>query len=549
MINFLLDGQDFLKMVEAGSKKLIIDIERINSLNVFPVPDGDTGTNMRMTIEGGIVEARKLDTKNIGEMSKQLAKNMVLNARGNSGVILSQFFKGISTGLKNVEVADINQFSNAFVEAYKRSYSVVQNPTEGTMLTVMREAADEANKTIDSNETLSEYLTNYLDAANTSLENTPNLLPVLKKAGVIDSGGAGLCRIIEGMLAYVNGEKIEDEALNECFKKKFGADSQLTLGYCTRFALQLQNSKVDVANFDLNVLKSFLNTIGDSVVIEKENSIVKVHLHTFDPGIALTECRKFGEYLSVKVDNIDVSGGKNHSIFEEVEIPEQEEKPHKPYAIVSVANGAGLAKAFMDMGVDEVVTGGQTMNTSTKDFIKAFDKINADRIFVFPNNSNIKMAAMQAAENYSNAEVVVVPTKTIAEGYSAISMLNVENRSSAEIVEEEKEIISNVKTLEVTYSIRDTQIGNLDIKKGNFICIYDGELISTDENRVEAVKKAFNTIADFDSKQVLTIFCGQDVPVDEVDVIKEFAETINPFIEVYPIQGDQNIYSFIIGIE
>ena len=549
MIDFLLDGQDFLKMVEAGSKKLILDIERINSLNVFPVPDGDTGTNMRMTIEGGVVEAKRLQTTSIGEVSKVLAKNMVLNARGNSGVILSQFFKGLSTGLKNLETADLNALANAFIEAYKRSYSVVQNPTEGTILTVMREAADSAYSKLEENQSLSTYLTNYLDAANVSLENTPNLLPVLKTAGVIDSGGAGLCRIIEGMLACVNGESIEDSSLEETYKKKFGADSQLALGYCTRFCLQLQNSKVDVDNFDINEIKDFLNTIGDSVVVEKEGSIIKIHLHTFDPGIALTEFRKYGEYLTVKVDNIDISDNKNHSLFEEMDIPQIEEVPHKLYAIVAVANGAGLAKAFKDMGVDEVVTGGQTMNTSTKDFIKAFDKLNADRIFVCPNNSNIKMAAIQAAENYSKAEVVVIPTKTIAEGYSAISMLNVENRESKDIVEEEMEVVGHVKTLEVTYSVRDTKLGDLEVKKGNFICIYDKELISTNEDRLEAVMEAFRRIPDFENKQVLTLFCGQDVSVDEVDDIREFAQTLNPFIEVYPIQGDQNIYSFIMGIE
>ena len=548
MIDVLIDGQDFLQMVEAGSKKLILDIDRINSLNVFPVPDGDTGTNMKMTIEGGVAEGKKLDTKNLGDMSRTLAKNMVLNARGNSGVILSQFFKGLSTGFKNLENANLEQVSEAFIEAYKRSYSVVQNPTEGTILTVMREAADAAKAKLSSTTSLCQYLNNYLNAANESLENTPNLLPVLKEAGVIDSGGAGLVRIIEGMLACVCGEQIEDSLLEEKYKKKFGADSQLELGYCIRFSLQLQNSKVDVNDFDINNLKSFLNSVGESVVIEKENSILKIHLHTFDPGIILTEFRKYGEFLTVRIDNIDSSDGKNHSIFDEIDIPSQE-LPHKEYAIVSVANGAGLAKAFKDMGVDEVVTGGQTMNTSTKDFIKAFDKLNADKIFVYPNNSNIKMAAIQAAENYSKAEVIVVPTTTIAEGYSAISMLNVDNRDINDIIAEQKEVIDHVKTLEVTYSIRDTKMGNFNIKKGNFICIYGKELISTNQNRLEAVKEAFKAIADFESKQVLTIFCGQDVSVDEVDDIREFAETLNPFIEVYPIQGDQSIYSFIIGIE
>jgi len=552
MDNYLVNGLDFVAMLDNGAKNLASDFERINALNVFPVPDGDTGTNMSLTISGGVKEGKTLKEINIGKISKAISRAMVLSARGNSGVILSQFFKGLSMGLDGYESVSVKQFADAMISGTKRAYSVVSNPTEGTILTIMREAGEDAYKCIDSSTTIEEYLRSYLKAANESLERTPELLPVLKKAGVIDSGGAGFILIIEGMLRTITGDIIDDSAVAQHNTaavniSSFNADSELTYGYCTEFILQLQNSKVDVKSFDLNIITNFLKSIGNSIVSFKDDDLIKVHVHTFDPGIVLTECRKYGEFVTLKIENMNVQHSENSDYSETEQAGVARE--HKKYALVAVANGAGLVKAFKEMGVDEVVTGGQTMNTSTQDFIDAFEKLDADNILVFPNNSNIMMAANVAADTYEKANVYVVPTRTISEGYSAISMLNFDSDDINTILEEEAEAISNVSTLEVTYSIRDTHMNGLDIKKGDYICLYNNELIACDKNRLEAVKKAFNAISDFDSKQVLTVLCGQDVAIEEFDELNHYAQTLNSFIEVYPVQGDQDIYSYIIGIE
>lgn len=552
MILNKVDGQDYVSLVVAGARSLANDVDRINALNVFPVPDGDTGTNMKMTIEGGASSGLGMKETNLGIISKNMARSMVLSARGNSGVITSQFFKGLSIGFEGKESVDVKGFAEAMLEGTKKSYSVVQIPTEGTILTVMREAGEAAYKALTDSMTLPEYLKIYLEAAKVSLEHTPELLAVLKEAGVIDSGGAGFCLIIEGMLKASLGEEVlasKDSTINVVDHSGFNADSELTWGYCTEFILQLQNSKVDIPNFDLKIIQDYLETIGNSIVSFKDEDLVKVHVHTFDPGLVLTEMRKYGEFITIKIENMNVQHTENNEIIASSQ--EVEEKPleHKKYASVAVANGEGLVRSFKEMGVDEVVTGGQTMNTSTEDFLNAFHKIDAEYILVFPNNGNIVMAAKQAAENYDKAKVYVVPTKTIAEGYSAVSMLNYEIDDIDEIVKTETEVIQNVSTLEVTYSIRDTAINGIKIKKGDYICIYNGNLIASDKDRVTAVKKSLKKISDFGDKQVMSILCGQDVKIEECDSIREFAETLNSYIEVYPLKGNQDIYSYIIGIE
>ena len=552
MILNKVNGQDYVSLVVAGARSLANDVDRINALNVFPVPDGDTGTNMKMTIEGGASSGLGMKETNLGIISKNMARSMVLSARGNSGVITSQFFKGLSIGFEGKESVDVKGFAEAMLEGTKKSYSVVQIPTEGTILTVMREAGEAAYKALTDSMTLPEYLRIYLEAAKVSLEHTPELLAVLKEAGVIDSGGAGFCLIIEGMLKASLGEEVlasKDSTINVVDHSGFNADSELTWGYCTEFILQLQNSKVDIPNFDLKIIQDYLETIGNSIVSFKDEDLVKVHVHTFDPGLVLTEMRKYGEFITIKIENMNVQHTENNEIIASSQ--EVEEKPleHKKYASVAVANGEGLVRSFKEMGVDEVVTGGQTMNTSTEDFLNAFHKIDAEYILVFPNNGNIVMAAKQAAENYDKAKVYVVPTKTIAEGYSAVSMLNYEIDDIDEIVKTEIDVIQNVSTLEVTYSIRDTAMNGIKIKKGDYICIYNGDLIASDKDRVTAVKKSLKKISDFSDKQVMTILCGQDVKIEECDSIREFAETLNSYIEVYPLKGNQDIYSYIIGIE
>jgi len=552
MILNKVNGQDYVSLVVAGARCLANDVDRINALNVFPVPDGDTGTNMKMTIEGGASSGLGMKETNLGIISKNMARSMVLSARGNSGVITSQFFKGLSIGFEGKESVDVKGFAEAMLEGTKKSYSVVQIPTEGTILTVMREAGEAAYKALTDSMTLPEYLKIYLEAAKVSLEHTPELLAILKEAGVIDSGGAGFCLIIEGMLKASLGEEVlasKDSNISVVDHSGFNADSELTWGYCTEFILQLQNSKVDIPNFDLKIIQDYLETIGNSIVSFKDEDLVKVHVHTFDPGLVLTEMRKYGEFITIKIENMNVQHTENNEIIASSQ--EVKEKPleHKKYASVAVANGEGLVRSFKEMGVDEVVTGGQTMNTSTEDFLNAFHKIDAEYILVFPNNGNIVMAAKQAAENYDKAKVYVVPTKTIAEGYSAVSMLNYEIDDIDEIVKTEIDVIKNVSTLEVTYSIRDTAINGIKIKKGDYICIYNGDLIASDKDRVTAVKKSLKKISDFSDKQVMTILCGQDVKIEECDSIREFAETLNSYIEVYPLKGNQDIYSYIIGIE
>lgn len=552
MNNYIINSASYVSLIENGAKNLALDYERINALNVFPVPDGDTGSNMKMTIEGGIKNSKDVENLSLGEVSKAIARSMVLSARGNSGVILSQFFKGISLGLENLETANVLEFANAMIAGTKKAYSVVTNPTEGTVLTVMREAGEEAIKHIEEDTTLVDYLTYYIKEAHESLARTPDLLPVLKKAGVIDSGGAGFILIIEGMLKALKGEIIEKGSISTSSSSldtsSFNADSELTYGYCTEFILQLQNSKVNTKTFDLNIITKFLKEHGNSIVAFKDEDIVKVHVHTFDPGLILSECRKYGEFLTLKIENMNVQHSETEVVSTEQETGEKEIE-YKKYATVVVANGSGLVEAFKEAGVDQVVSGGQTMNTSTEDFINAFNHINADYILVYPNNGNIKMAAKMAADNYDKAKVIVIPTKTIAEGYSCISMLDTTSDDLDYIIEEQNAVLDNISTIEVTYSIRDCTINDLEISKGNHIVLYNDELISTNKERLEALKDSIKKIEDFSEKQVLTLIYGKNVSEDEINDFTSFVQSINRYCEVFPIKGNQDIYSYIIGLE
>lgn len=543
----LIDGIDFSNLVAGGAKNLANDKERINALNVFPVPDGDTGSNMSMTIEGGAKEGLNNSNINIGELTKAIARAMVLSARGNSGVILSQFFKGVSISVAGKEKITVKELAEAFKVGARQAYSVVSNPTEGTILTVMREAGDKAYQAVDSKTTIEDYLKNYIKYADKTLMNTPNLLPVLKEAGVIDSGGAGFLLVIEGMLKYIKGEDIEENILQakgtSLDTSSFNADSVLTYGYCTEFILQLQNTKVNPKTFDLKIINDYLDSIGgNSVVSFKDDDIIKVHVHTFDPGLVLHEFRKYGEYLTVKIENMNVQ----HTDSNLTE--ERPKRKHKKYAVVAVASGNGIVKTFTDIGVDEVIPGGQTMNTSTEDFINAFNLLDCEYILVYPNNSNIIMAANQACEAYDKAKVIVIPSKTISEGYSAISMLNFDNELD-DIITEQKQIINSLNTLEVTYAVRDAIIDGVNVFKDYYICIYNNKLLSCNKSRMDAMKEAIKKIDNISDMQVFTVFTGKDSSIDEINELNEYLNNYNPYVEIYPIPGDQELYSYIIGIE
>lgn len=545
-----LDGSLFKTLVANGCQNLINDIDRINDLNVFPVPDGDTGTNMKMTIEGGVKAIINDNETSIGEISKKLARAMTMSARGNSGVILSQFFKGLSNGLDGKNKVDAKELTNAFNEGVKQSYKVVQKPTEGTMLTVMRESTEVALKDENNFTSIEDFFKCFIKEAHASLDRTPELLPVLKEAGVIDSGGAGYNRIIEGMIKALDGDILKAQEEYEKENKTintngFNADSVLEFGYCTEFILQLQNSKVDVKNFDLKIITDFLETLGNSIVAFKDEDIVKVHVHTFTPGKVIEFCQQFGEYVTFKMENMSVQ----HSSLEEHNQTIKEEKVHQKYAVVAVSNGKGIDTIFKEMGCDVIVSGGQTMNPSSSDFIEAFKKLDAEYIIVFPNNSNIIMAARQAAENYSDAKVIVIPTKSIATCYSALTMLDYSSDDINEIISSLQQTIDNVTAGAVTYSIRDSKIDDVVITKGDYMALIDGKIVAACDDKINVVKKLFENVSNINDKEVATIIYGNDVSDYERDTIISYLKETYPFIEFGAIEGNQDIYSFILAIE
>ena len=545
-----LDGSLFKTLVANGCQNLINDIDRINDLNVFPVPDGDTGTNMKMTIEGGVKAIINDNESSISEISKKLARAMTMSARGNSGVILSQFFKGLSNGLDGKAKVDAKELTNAFNEGVKQSYKVVQKPTEGTMLTVMRESTEVALKDGNKFTSIEDFFKCFIKEAHASLNRTPELLPVLKEAGVIDSGGAGYNRIIEGMIKALDGDILKAQEAYEKENKTintngFNADSVLEFGYCTEFILQLQNSKVNVKNFDLKIITDFLETLGNSIVAFKDEDIVKVHVHTFTPGKVIEFCQQFGEYITFKMENMSVQ----HSSLEDHNQTIKEEKVHQKYAVVAVSNGKGIDSIFKEIGCDIIVSGGQTMNPSSNDFIEAFKKLDAEYIIVFPNNSNIIMAARQAAENYSDAKVIVLPTKSIATCYSALTMLDYSSDDINEIISSLQQTIDNVTAGAVTYSIRDSKIDDVVITKGDYMALIDGKIVSSCNDKINIVKKLFENVSNINDKEVATIIYGNDVSDYERDTIISYLKETYPFIEFGAIEGNQDIYSFILAIE
>lgn len=544
----ILNGQSFKKLFINGHQSLVNDVERINELNVFPVPDGDTGTNMKMTMDGGCNAIKNSQEENIGLLTKEMARGLVFSARGNSGVILSQFFKGLSLGLVDKETVTVEEFAKAMISGVNQAYNVVNNPTEGTILTVMREASQNA---FDAHvATFEEYFKVYLIEANRSLAKTPELLPVLKKAGVVDSGGAGYILIVEGMALAIDGKMLE--IINSCDDNKpainpnsFNADSELEFGYCTEFILQLQNKKVDIPNFDLKVITNFLETIGNSIVAFKDEDIVKVHVHTFEPGKVINYCQQFGEYVTFKMENMSVQHSEStlSEPKEEVEVAE-----FKETTIVAVSNGDGISELFMEIGVDRIVSGGQTMNPSTDDFLAVFDTLNTKNIIVFPNNSNIIMAAKQAAENYDKANVVVIETKTIAQCYSALSLV-MDDEPFDSIIYSINMSLGNVVSLEVTYAIRDSQIDNLVIKKDDYLGFMNHHLEAVGKTKYDTIKGLLEKIEDIADREVVTIFYGSDVSEEEAEEIVSFIEHKYGWMEVGAIYGGQKVYSYIIAVE
>ena len=541
----------FKKMITNGAINLKNNQSEIDHLNVFPVPDGDTGTNMQMTMMAGIKEILDYEKNNetFSDISKILSRGLLMGARGNSGVILSQFFRGFHMALETIikDEITVSELIGALTSGYKMAYKAVQNPVEGTILTVVKIAADAVRKNKKNLKTIEETIDLYLKVAKETLEKTPDLLPQLKEAGVVDSGGAGFIKIIEGMQMALQGEILKDESKKEFVSQKSFdfkdnhkfSNAEIKYGYCTEFIIKLFKPK----NFKEEKVVDVLKEIGDSMVVAVVDDLFKVHVHTNQPGIVITLAQKYGDLQTIKVENMRLQNEKMAAEEKEVVKP----KDMKKYGIISVCSGEGITDLFKDAGCDIVINGGQTMNPSTQDFIEAINKLSAEHIIIIPNNSNIIMAAEQTKQIFPDKDIQVIKTKNLGQGFAAIMVFD--ELSDIDLnYETMHEAIKEANTAEITYSVRDTSINGVEIKKDNFIGICDGNIKVCETSKLDAYKNSLKEIFT-KNKEVLTVFYGKDVTKDEVEEIENYTHSEYSNLECEFIKGDQDIYSFIMIIE
>ena len=541
-----INGHDFYNMVVNASNRLLEESDFVNALNVFPVPDGDTGTNMSMTFKAAVKEIENLNSESIGETSKKLAKGALMGARGNSGVILSQILRGISKGLEGKTEVDGRDLAVAFEEGSKAAYKAVMRPTEGTILSVIRAAAESVTNVEESN--VIAVMETVVTNAKIMLDKTPDLLPALKKAKVVDSGGMGLYIILQGMLdALKNDIKAE---IKDVTVKSAGAtgaasteDIDIKFGYCTEFIIVGDASKA-------KEFQDKIEDLGDSMIVVGYEDVIKVHIHTNDPGKVLSNAVQYGELSKIKIDNMreehrEVLALKNEEAASDIQ-EEVAPAESKKYAFISVAMGDGITRVLKDLGVDYVIEGGQTMNPSTQDMMECISKLNAEHIFILPNNKNIIMAAEQAAE-ISDKDIRVIPTKSIPQGITAITMFNYEADVDAN-EETLKEALEMVKTGSVTYAVRDTEMDGIEIKEGNMLGLVESKIKAVGEDYFEVAKEVLESMIDEDS-ELITIFYGKDVDENKMEeFIDELEEKYDDF-DVQCYKGDQPLYYFIMSVE
>ncbi len=544
MDNQKLDGVQYAKMIKAGTENLRAHAKDINDLNVFPIPDGDTGDNMLMTIVGG-ADAVGSGSESLSDTVRKNADGMLLSARGNSGVILSQFFEGIAAGFEGVETAGSAEIIKALQCGVEHAYNAVMVPTEGTILTVMRSATESLES--ENHDDPEKVLDTFIEEAKKTLEKTPDMLPVLKKAGVVDSGGAGLIYIMEGMLKGLRGEEIGEYVPEKTVGEQqidvnlFTEDSVLEFGYCTELLLRLQRAKTDLDGFDVSVVTDYLSSIGDSVVAVRNGTIVKLHVHTMTPHKVLEFCQQYGEFLKLKIENMSLQHNNT-----ELPAPEKEETlPHSEYGVVVTCSGEGIKELFSDMGENIVIVdGGQSMNPSAEDFIAAYKKVNADTVFVFPNNSNIILTARQAASMYKDCDVRVIESKTVGDGYAAISMLDTSSNDADAIEAELTSAMGGVVTAEISRSVRDTQ----ETRAGEYIGFVGKDILSSDPSRFKAVCETVEKL-DFASFDICLLIMGKEANEAEAAEIESYITTKYKGKEVYIINGKQEIYDYILILE
>ena len=547
-----IDGKLLARMIRAGVENLRSHVKSVNDLNVFPIPDGDTGDNMLLTSIGGM---EKVDThcSSVSDMSHSVSDGMLLSARGNSGVILSQIFEGMAAALEGIENADSAALVKALESGTKFAYEAVMTPTEGTMLTVMRCATEY----VEGKEYSSpmDVLADFLEEARRTLDRTPSMLPVLKKAGVVDSGGAGLVYIVEGMLrgAFSDEDTEDDDDASFEFQAPgqqnldldlFTEDSVLEYGYCTELLVRLQRAKVDIDTFDVNVILDYLREIGNSVVTVKRGSIVKIHVHTKTPDKVLAFCQQYGEFLKIKIENMSLQHSNTELPDTSDSAPAVERTERRKYGVVAVASGEGIQQMFRDSGADEIVDGGQSMNPSTGSFLAAFTKVNADTVFVLPNNSNILLTAKLAAGMYKFSDVRVIESKNTGEGYAALSVYSGEEDSADEIVEEMNDAMKSSVTAAVSRSIRNAE----GVREGEYIGFRGKDILTCRPSRPDAVLDTISSLPVDDSDIVLVIY-GRAVDSAEAEKVEKEILSRYKGKEVYLVDGKQEIYDYILILE
>lgn len=546
-----IDKETWVNMVTMGANFLAQQREAINNLNVFPVPDGDTGTNMNLSMSSGLNEMNKLSSDALTDYVHAFSKGLLMGARGNSGVILSQLFRGFSQFQYETNEINLKDFANALSKGVEIAYQSVTNPQEGTILTVAKDMANKALEEAKKSNQFIPFMEEIVKEGKRSLERTPELLPILKEVGVVDSGGKGLVVIYEGFLAALKGEKIDaplevdvavqmEQEVEKAHQTALSAES-IQYGYCTEFFVKLNTNDFDEAQF-----RQQLSEYGDSLLVASSDELVKIHIHTEQPGVVLTLAQQYGELVNIDIENMR----EQHRFIVEKESEKEAEADADAsagkYAIITVAQGDGLKKMLKSIGATFIIDGGQTMNPSTEDFLRTIDAVKSEHIIILPNNKNILLAANQAKQ-LTEKDVSVIPTKTIPQGIQALLEFNEEYDRETN-VENMTEAAKDVKTGLVTYATRDTKVDGLEVKQNDFIGLNDETILVADKSKLNALKSLVEKLIDEDD-ELVTIFAGEDVNDEEMDEVEQFFEMSFPDVEVEVHEGNQPIYSFIVMVE
>jgi uncharacterized protein len=553
-----LDGRLFAEMVFQGAAHLSNNAKAVDALNVFPVPDGDTGTNMNLSMTSGAKEVKNNISDHIGKVGSALAKGLLMGARGNSGVILSQLFRGFAKAVEAKKEINSAEFAAALEAGVTTAYKAVMKPVEGTILTVAKDAAKRAVEVAKKEQDIAVVMEEVVKEAKASLQRTPELLPVLKEVGVVDSGGQGLVYVYEGFLSALKGENVADRkptevSMQELINAEHHKSAQshidtdeIEFGYCTEFMVRFERDKLQKHSFSEETFRQDLSRFGDSLLVIADDELVKVHIHTEQPGEVLTYGQKYGSLINIKIENMRQQHANIVNEERNAASSASKAKQKEKYGIVTIAMGSGVAELFKSIGAHVVIEGGQTMNPSTEDIVKAIEGINAETVFVLPNNKNIIMTAQQAA-TVVNQKVIVIPSKTVPQGMSALLAFN------PSLSEEQNEkamtvALSRVKTGQVTFSVRDTTIDGVEIEKDDYMGLADNKIVAAERDKLSVTKQLLNTLIDEDS-EIVTMIYGEEATEEEVEAIVSYIEETYPDVEVEVHNGKQPLYPFIFSVE